>query len=237
MKTKKVTKWLQNGYPHLKKESGLPTWVVPEHSFARITEEVGDESILEMYKPLGLADVIEELLETAPDPGTVPPEMWQTAIKLWPPHSQVRPVVSVSLETSDRVLRQFQSGELKGDPVVVCRGLAVISCAPFIPRGKRITEELASIVGGDANKPAELVKKYMDGVSRGDAALMERVDGCIRKHRRWMEWAGKVLQLMRDMPYTPKPIGVTPSPSAELIGVLCWMIKEGQDDESGRDHS
>jgi len=52
MKEQKVGRWLKKGYPHFKEECGLPAHVLPENSFVRITEELGDESMLEMSQPL-----------------------------------------------------------------------------------------------------------------------------------------------------------------------------------------
>lgn len=226
MKAKKVVRWLQRGYPHFKEESGLPTWVVPEHSFARITNELGDESILELSHPLRFDDGVEELIDKAPDPETVPSEVWQMAIELWPSHSQVKPVVEACLEACGRILRQFQSGRLKVDPVGVCRGMGVLGCAPFVPSGRHLTEELAAILESDANEPAGLVKRYAEAIVRGETETIRRVDDCIAKYGQWAEWARIFLQQMRDFPYTPKPIGVTPPISAELVEVLAQMIKE-----------
>ena len=234
---KEIVKWLQTGYPYVKEESGLPAWIVPEHSFARITDELGDASILEACEPLHFADGLQELLDKAPDPSEVPPEMWQTALKLWPACSQVRPVVDICLDAAGNILRQFQSGRLKVDPVAVCRGAVVLGYAPFVPEGKRLIKELSFTFESDVSEPAELVKKYMEAVSRSDTALIERVDDCIRKHSYWMEWWRRILQYKRDFPYAAKPIGVTPPLSAEITGALAQMMKEeGQDDELGTYH-
>lgn len=236
MKGHKVVRWLQSGYPHFKEESGLPAWVVPEHSFVRITNELGGKSIMELSQPLRFAEGIDELIDKAPEPEIVPSEVWQMAIKLWPAHSQVKPVVDICLEATSMILRQFQSGRLKVEPVVVCRGMAVLSCAPFVSGGRHITEELASILGGNANEPAGLVKRYAEAVSNADIGMVRRVDDCIAKHSQWVEWARVFLHQMKDFPYTTKPIGVTPPISSEIIGVLVEMIKEGQDDYSRRDY-
>lgn len=84
MKTQKLVKLLQRGYPHFKEGSGLPSWVVPEHTFDRLTDELGDESILELCQPLQFAEDIERLVDQCPDPETVPAEAWQAAVKIWP---------------------------------------------------------------------------------------------------------------------------------------------------------
>jgi hypothetical protein len=227
MKGQKVVRWLQSGYPHFKEENGLPAWVVPDHSFVRITNELGGESIMELSQPLRFAEGIEELIDKAPDPETVPSEVWQMAIKLWPAHSQVKPVVDTCLEAAASILRQFQSGQLKVDPVVVCRGMAVFGCAPFVPGGRHITEELASILEGNANEPAGLLKRYVEAVTNADIGRVRRVDDCIAKYSQWVEWARIFLRQTRDFPYTTKPIGVTPPISAEIIGVLAEMIQGG----------
>ena len=237
MKEQKVGKWLKSGYPHFKEESGLPAYVMSEHSFTRITDELGDKSILELSQPLRFAEGIEELVDKASEPETVPSEVWQMAFKLWPAQSQVRPVVDVCLDAAGRILRNFQRGQLKVAPVVVCRGMTVLGCVPFVPSGRQLTGELTSILGGDTNEPAGLVKRYAEAVIHGNVETVSRVDDCIAKYRQWVTWAGLLLQQMRDFPYTPKPVGVTPPASAEIIGVLARMLKEGQDDEPGRHYS
>ena len=231
---KEIVKWLQTGYPYVKEESGLPAWIVPEHSFARITDELGDASILEACEPLHFADGLQELIDKAPDPDKVPPEMWQTALKLWPACSQVRPVVDICLDAAGNILRQFQSGRLKADREAVCRGAVVLGYAPFVPEGRRLTGEVGALLGVDVNEPAMLVKRYAEAVTSGDREMVNRVDDCIRNHSCWMEWWRRLLQRKGDFPHTAKPIGVTPPISAEIIGVLAQMMKEEQDDKPGR---
>lgn len=236
MKEQKAVEWLKKGYPHFKEESGLPAWVMPDHSFARVTNELGDEGIIELSQPLRFADGIEVLLDKAPEPEAVPSDVWQMMIKLWPAHSQVKPVVDIYLDSAGRILRQFQSGRLRADPVVICRGIGVLSCAPFVPMGRQLTEEVAAILQGDTDEPAMLVKRYAEAVICGDTVIVRRVDDCISRYSQWVEWARIFLQQMRDFPYIPpKPIGVTPPASTEIIDVLAQMMKEdGKDDEPGR---
>jgi hypothetical protein len=156
-------------------------------------------------------------------------------VKLWPAHAKVKPAVDVCLDAAGKILRHFQSGRLKVDPVVVCRGMAVLGYAPFVLQGRRLTEEVAALLGGDVNEPAMLVRRYAEAVTSGDREMVNRVDDCIAKYSPWVEWAGIFLQQARDFPYNLKPIGVTPPISAEITGVLAQMMKEeGQDDEPGR---
>jgi len=232
---KEIVRWLQTGYPHLKEESELPAWVLPEHSFTRITDELGDASILELSQPLHFTDGLQELIDQAPEPDKVPPEMWQTALKLWPACSQVKPVVDTCLDAAGNILRQFRSGRLKADPEAVCRGAVVLGYAPFVPEGRRLTEEVAALLGVDVNEPAMLVKRYTEVVTSGDGEMVNQVDDCIRKHGCWMKWWRRLLQRKGNFPHTAKPVGVTPPVSAEITGVLARMIKEErQDDEPGR---
>jgi len=236
MKTQKVVKLLQQGYPYFKEESGLPAWVVPEHSFRRMTDELGDESVLELSQPLRLTEGMAEIVDRCPDPEMVPADAWQTAVKLWPPHTQVKPLVDVCLDAASRILKQFQEEGLKVDPVAVCRGMAVLGCAPFVAQGKRIMKELAAILEGSVTDPAGLVQRYAQAVTSGDTDTVKRVDDCIAKRRQWAEWARVFLQQMKDFPYTPKVIGVTPPLSAEIVGVLAQMIREEDNDGPGRDY-
>ena len=229
MKTQKVVKLLQQGYPYFKEESRLPGWVVPEHSFARMTDELGDESVLGLSQPLRLTEGMAEIVDKCPDPEMVPADAWQTAVKLWPPHTQVEPLVDVCLAAAGRILKEFREGGLNVDPLAVCRGMAVLGCAPFVAQGKRIMKELAAVLEGSVTEPAGLVQRYAQAVTSGDTDTVKRVDDCIAKRSQWADWARVFLQQMKDFPYTPKPIGVTPPLSAELVSVLARMIAERQD--------
>lgn len=104
--------------------------------------------------------------------------------------------------------------------------MAVLGYAPFVPAGESLIKELKPIFDCDDGEPAHLVKKYMERVISGDAAFIKQVDECVSKYSYWMEWSRKFLQHMRDFPYTPKLVGITPPISGELIGVLAQMIKE-----------
>jgi len=234
MKMEKVVKWLKTGYPHFKKESGLPTWVLPEHSFTRAVDELGDSHILEVSRPLRFAEGLEVLLEKASDPETLPVETWQMAVMQWPPLVLVKPMVEACLEATALIMRQFCSGQPKAEPIMVCRGMAVLGFAPFLPQGEPVMREFACILQGDRSRPAELVKQYAAAVVSGDMLTLSRVDDCIVKHSQWMEWARIFLDAAQSLSYSPKMIAVTPPLSAELAGVLADMIKETREDDSGR---
>jgi hypothetical protein len=70
--------------------------------------------------------------------------------------------------------------------MAVCRGAVVLGYAPFVPEGRRLTEEVAALFGVDVNEPAMLVRRYMEAVTSGDGEMVNRVDDCIRKHSCWM---------------------------------------------------
>jgi len=229
-------KWLKTGYPHLKEESGLPKWVLPHYSFSRITDELGDYRILEMSQPLSFADGVEDLFEKAPDPETVPVEAWRSTVMCWPPLLQVRPMVEAYLEVITMIVRHFQSSQPKVEPLTVCRGMAVLGFAPFVPQGEPLMGELASILQDDTNEAAGLIRRYAQAVLHGDALTISRVDDCIARHSQWAEWAAPFIEGGQSLSCTPKLVAVTPPVSTELVHVLAEMIEETGDDESGRDY-
>jgi hypothetical protein len=231
MKEQKVGRWLKKGYPHFKEESGLPAHVMPEHTFNRLTDGLGDESIIELSQPLRLAEDIQDSIDKEADPETVPPEVWQAAITLWPAYPGVRPVMESCLDAVGRIMSQFQSGKLKMSMEVVCRGMVVLSFAPFLYTGREIMEDIAAILGGDADEPPVMVKRYADAVTGGDTETVSLVDDCIANHHQWQTWAGLLLQQVKDFPYTVKPVGITPPLSVEIIGALARMMKEEQNNE------
>ena len=228
MKEQKVGRWLTKGYPHFKDECGLPAHVLPEHSFTRLTDELGDESMLELSQPLLSAEGIQISIDKEGDPETVPTDEWQAAITLWPACPGVRPVVESFLDATARIRRQFHSGQLKVSMETVCIGMAVLGFAPFLHTGREIMEDIAIVLGGTADDPPEMIRRYADTVTSGNVEKVSYIDDCITKHSRWAAWAELVLQQVRDFPYRLKPVGITPPLSAEVIRVLAQMMKEGQ---------
>jgi len=231
MKEQKVGRWLKKGYPHFKQECRLPAHILPEHSFVRLTDELGDESMLKLSQPLRLAENIQDSIDNKGDPETVATEEWQAGITLWPACPGVRPVVESCLDAIDRIMSQFRSGQLKMSVEAVCRAVAVLGFAPFLHTGREIMEDIAAILGGNADEPPEMIKRYADAVTSGDMETVSNVDCCIAKHARWQGWVERLSQQVRDFPYTPKPVGITPPLSAEVIGALARMMKEEQNNE------
>lgn len=229
-------KWLKTGYPPFKEESRLPVWILPEHSFDKVADELGDYRILEMSRPLRFADSIEDLFEKTPDPETLPVEAWRSTAMCWLPLLQVRPMVEALLEAMTMIVRHFQSSEPKVEPMTVCRSMAVLGFAPFVPQGESLLAELASILHGDGNQPAGLIRRYAQAVLHGDTLTISRVDNCIARHSQWAEWAALFIEGGQSLSCTPKLVAVTPPVSTELVHVLAEMVEETGDDESGRDY-
>ena len=231
MKGQKVGRWLKSGYSHFKEESGLPAHVMPEHTFNRLTDGLGDESIMNLSQPWRLAEGMQDSIDKEADPETVPTEEWQAVITLWPACPGVRPLVESCLDAIGRIMSQFRSGQLDMSVDVVCRAVAVLGFAPFIHTGREIMEGIAAILGGTADEPPGMIKRYADAVTSGDMEMVSHIDCCIAKHTRWQGWVEQLLQQVRDFPYTPKPVGITPPLSAEIIGALARMMKEEQNNE------
>jgi hypothetical protein len=229
MKEAKVTQWLKSAYPPLKEKSRLPVWILPEHSFGKITDELGDSRILQLSRPLGFAEGIDDLLEKAPEPETMPVEAWQMVVLQWPPLVIVKPMIEACLEATAMVERHFQSHQAT-QPLTICRGMAVLGFAPFLPQGQPVMGELASILQDDKNRPAQLLRRYAEAVVQGDVLTLRRVDDCIAKHSQWLEWAGVFLEAAQSFPGSLKTVAVTPPLTAELAGVLADMIRERRDD-------
>jgi hypothetical protein len=228
MKEQKLSRWLKKGYPHFKEECGLPAHVLPENSFVRLTDELGDESMLELSQPLLSAEGIQASIDKEGDPETVPTQEWQAAVTLWPARPGVKPVVEAFLDTTGKIMRRLHNGQLKMSMGTVCRALGVLGFAPFLHSGREIMEDIAIILGGSADNPPEMIRRYSDTVTSGNVEKVSYIDDCITKHSRWAAWSELLLQQVRDFPYTLKPVGITPPLSAEVISVLAQMMKEGQ---------
>ncbi len=221
-----LVKWLKAGYPHLKERSGLPVWILPERTVSRVADEFGEDGIIEMSRPLGSANGIENLLEKAPDPDTLPGETWRAVVMGWPPLSSVKEMVEACLEATTLIMRRFERGQLKADPVVVCRGMVTLGSAPFSSEGKPVLNELASILKGDAARPAELLERYAGALVQGDTLTVKQVDECIARYGQWVQFAESFIKRASNFTYVPKPIGITPTISTEMVEVLAEMMKE-----------
>lgn len=231
-----VSKWLKAGYPYLKEGAGLPSWLLPQRSLEMAADELQDTGILRLSRPLKLASGIETVHDHMPDPSVFTAEAWQQAVSQCPSLSQVKAVVEAYLETADRVTAQLRRIGDRIDPAVIRRSFGVLLLAPLVPQGRRVTEEIAYILSGRADEPEQLMRGYARAVIDGDVATMESVDECIAGYRSWAKWAEKLERQTAAMKCHPKLIAVTPPPSSELAGVLTVMMKEGQQDESGRDY-
>jgi hypothetical protein len=120
--------------------------------------------------------------------------------------------------------------------MVICRSIAVLLLAPLVDRGKLVSQELAGVLGGQANYPAQLIVSYAEAVVRGDIPTLEKVDQCIVRFSDWQEWASVLQEEVLRCRLKPRLIAVTPPLSSDLTSVLATMIKEGYDESSG-DHS
>lgn len=236
MAVQTLTKWIKAGYPHLKEGSGLPAWLLPERSMEQAADDLGDRGTLEISRPLGLADGIQGMLERAPEPGTVPGEVWREAIAQWPPVSHIKPVVEAFFEASDKIMAQFDSGQLGAEPVAVCRTMAVLLVAPFVEEGRPLLKELSRVLCGEIDEPAQLIRRYAEAVVEGDTRTVEKAGDRIAGHATWTEWAATLVERARHFPSSGKLIAVTPPLSAEIAEVLASMVEETEHDEPGRDH-
>jgi len=214
------------GYPHLKEQSGVPVWILPEHRFARVADEFGDNGILAITRPLVANNRIESLLEKAPELETSSIDAWRDAIRAWPPLIHVKDMVDACLETTGGIMRLFKSGRLNVDPFMVCRGVFVLSFAPFLLEGMPLLIDIAPVLNGDANRPADLLRQYGRTLAVGDIVTAKQVDLCITRHSQWAELAAVSVKQATDCSYIPKPIGVTPPLSSEMTTILANMLKE-----------
>lgn len=232
MTEKRLIGGLKAGYPYLKAGSGLPAWLLPEHSLNSAADKLGDSGILEISQPLDLAKSI--VPEQLPDPASFSSEAWQNAVKDWPYLCHVRPVVEAFLEVAERVRAQLPSLRHRIDPRAAWRSMSVILFCPFADQGGELLGDLAGVLGCDAANPAELIRSYATAVERKEILTLEKVNECIVRYSAWDEWAKALQKQILDCQYTPRLIAVTPPLSAELASVLASIMKEG-DDESRRD--
>ncbi|MBI2836614.1 MAG: hypothetical protein HYX85_02850 [Chloroflexi bacterium] len=235
MREGKLSGFIKSGYPHVKENTGMPPWVLPEYGFNRVVDEVGERGILKLAGPLGLADGMEPLLATAPDPAGVSAIQWDEAVKKWKSIPEVREVVAAFLEIRRSVNASLEHLQPAIDPAVICRCLSVLLLASFVRQGEPLLAEMAEILG-QARSPAEIIRRYGEAVQRQDIAALDRVNQCISRYGNWAKCAAAMRETALGCRYGPKLVAVTPPASASLIGVLASMVKEANDGPS-RDSS
>ncbi len=218
-----LTRYMELGFPHLRQVSGLPEGLLPD--FADVARNLGDEAMLELAEPLGLAERLRTLLARAPEPDNLPIEIWQQGIANWQPAHQVLSVTMALLRACEKVDALEWRGALKIDFALV-RGLAVTAYAPFAPNGSELLSRLANILGGTVVEPARLLDRYIMAVVVGDTDTVAGVDRCILENPAWREWSERFLATGKGFPFLPRVIGISPPLTSGLKQVLVNMLME-----------
>ena len=219
-----LTRYMEIGFPHLRQVSGLPEWLVPD--VAEAARNLGDEAILELAKPLGLAERASAFLAQAPDPDSLPVEIWQENIRRWPAIRQALPVTMALLRACEKVEALDRRGVAGINSASTVRGLATIAYATFDPNGGKILDRLAGILGGSPAEPATLLNRYVKALEDGDKDTLAGTEECILQNPAWAEWSKRFIAEGMAFPFIPRVIGVSPIPTGELIQLLAAMIVE-----------
>lgn len=228
-----LTEYIEAGFPHLRQVAGLPEQLLPD--FAAVARQLGDEGMLKLAEPLGLAERIKTLLTQAPDPASLPVEIWQQAIANWPPVRRVFSVTMGLLRVCERVDALERRGVVKIDLALV-RGLVVTAYAPFAPNGSELLSGLADILGGTSVDPARLLDRYITAVVEGDTDTLVGVDRCIVRNRVWRDWSERILAAGKAFPFRPRVIGISPPLTSELKQVMVNVIVEVLNAQHSRDY-
>jgi len=228
-----LTQYMEAGFVHLKQMAKLPQGLMPD--FAEVAHQLGDETILEMVEPLGLAERLKTMLAQAPDSGSLSIEIWQQGVANWQPVDQVLSVTMALLRACEKVDALKRRGALETDSGLV-RGLAVTAYAPFAPNGGELLGRLADILGGAAVEPARLLDRYIMAVMAGDSDTLAGIDRCILENPEWREWSEKILAAGKGFPFLPKVIGISPPLTSELKQVMVNMIVEVLNAHYSRDY-
>ncbi len=223
MKEQRLTQLLRAGYPHFKETSGVPAWLLPERSFAIVVDGLGDTKILEGSRCL---DLLPDTANGIPDHESFSAEMWRQACLDWPQLSLVSAIIMSLMESVDRVMAKHYRGELTVEPQVVFRVLMVIAFAPFVPQGRAVLQNIATILDGFAANPAGLITLYVNAVLNDDLVIVTRISESIGRHQEWTYWADFLEQIALSFNGNYKLVAVTPPLSEGLADVLADMIKE-----------
>jgi len=226
MREQKLTEWLKAGYPHFKKHSGVPEWLLPERSFSKVVEGFGEDIIVESSHYLNLLPYSANKI---PKHESLPAETWQEVCFDWPHLSLVSSVITSLFESVERIMAKYNRGYLTIELPVIFRSLAVISFAPFIPQGRTVLQNIAELLEGDTADPAELVRRYTDAILQGVSMTAMSVIKCIDSHPEWTCWADLLQRMALEFNGDYKMVAIAPPPSEGLADVLVEMIKEAPD--------
>ncbi|MDD4986004.1 MAG: hypothetical protein PHQ43_09485 [Dehalococcoidales bacterium] len=235
MKKEGLTEWLKRGYDPFKEAGGLPEWALPARSFSEVVDEVGDDGILELSRPVELDPIMKKRNGKLPPPDTVPLEDFQKAARSWELIARVKPVIEGCFD-SRVMLTSFKEDEVEARADVL-RSVTVLAIAPFSPVGKSLLDELAPILGGDKEQPAELLGRYVSTVIQNDLETVRKVSGIIKGNSKWQEWSTLFARKAMSLKSEPRVIAVTPPLSADIAWVIAQMIREDVGNEPERDHS
>ena len=223
MTERKIKEYLKTGYPHFKENSGIPSWLLPERSFAIVVDGLGDTTIMEGSRCLGL---LPDTANKIPGHESFSAGMWREACLDWPQLSLVSAIITSLLESVDQVMAKHYRGELTIDTQVIFRSLMVIAFAPFVSQGRDVMQDIAAILDGDAANPADLIRRYTGAVLNDKTVTATKVIDCIGSHREWACWADFLQQLTQSFNGNYRLVAVTPPLSEGLADVLADMIKE-----------
>jgi hypothetical protein len=235
MKTETLTEWLKRGCDPFKEAGGLPEWVLPARSFSDVVEEVGDDGILELGRPVEMDPITKRRNGKLPPPDAVALEDFQKAAKSWEHISRVKPVIDGCFD-SRVMLDSFKEDEVETKSDVL-RSVTVLAIAPFSPAGKSLLGELAPILGGDKEQPAELLGRYVSAVIQNDLETVKKVSDIIKGNSQWQDWSTLFARKAMSLKSESKLIAVTPPVSADIAWVIAQMIMEAFENEPERDHS
>ena len=228
-----LTRYMEVGFPHLRQVSGLPELLVPD--VVEAARNLGDQAILELAKPLGLAERASAFLAQAPDPDSLPVEIWQENIRRWPAIRQALPVTMALLRACEKVDALERRGVLRIDFASLVRSLATICYAPFAPNGSEILSPLAGMLSGSPDETAALLNLYVKALENGDSDTLSSVEECILQNPAWAAWSERLLATGKSLKLTPRVIGVSPVSTGGLIQLLAAMIVEVINADHSRD--
>jgi hypothetical protein len=172
----------------------------------------------------------------APEPDSLPPDVWQQGIANWPPVKQVFSVTMGLLHACEEVDALERRGLLKMNLTLV-RGLAVIAYAPFAPKGSALLNKLADILGVAVEESDRLLDRYVKAAAEDDTDTLAAVDRSIVEDPAWREWSQTFLATGRDFPFLPRVIGISPPLTSGLKQLLVNMIMEVINAHDSRDYT
>ncbi|MDP2949101.1 MAG: hypothetical protein Q8P22_06145 [Chloroflexota bacterium] len=93
MSEETIVRWVNSGYPHLRRALGFEPWFFPEGQMGTLAEKLGDGGVVSLAGSVLPAGETIAALRRAPDPAGIHAHVWEQGIGSWAPIGDAGPAI------------------------------------------------------------------------------------------------------------------------------------------------